>query len=125
MKDRLINSSNLCKFILNYLINKDIICIHPYLDNHISNKIYLKYFNNNICPSTFLIETQKNNNELLLIFNKLKLLLVSVSFGSEITKIDKNIYTLNNKCYLRLSIGYDDNINNLILQIDELINYIK
>lgn len=125
MKDRLINSSNLCKFSLNYLINNDITCIHPYLDNHLSNKIYFKYFNNYICPSTFLIETEKNNNELLLIFNKLKILLVSVSFGSEITKLDQNIYTLYNKYYLRLSIGYNDNIDNLILQINELINYLK
>ena len=125
MKDRLINSSKLCKFALQYLNKYNIICIHPYLHNHISNHICIKYFNQNIYPSTFLLETLKTKNELLYIINKLKLIIVSISFGSNETRIDKNIFSKNNKFYLRLSIGYDDIFNNLLLKLNELIYYLK
>jgi cystathionine beta-lyase/cystathionine gamma-synthase len=117
--------TKLTKKIINYLLKKNIYVIHSYLINHISNDLANEYFNTKYYPSTFAIETNCSKNDLEIIFNKLKILIVSVSFGSYITKIDKNIFTKNNKNYLRISIGYYDNLYRIILGLNELLDYIN
>jgi uncharacterized protein YwgA len=71
-----------------------------------------------------MIETNNNKEELMEILKKIKILNVSVSFGSNLTKIDKNIFVNNNKNCLRLSLGYNDPYYKIILGLNELIGYI-
>jgi len=106
--------SYLTKFTIDLLLSMNIEIIHPYLKNHISYDLAFKYFNMNIYPSTFLIETKNSDNNFKF---------VSVSFGSNETKIDKKIFYNNNKKYIRLSIGYDENLESLKIKIIDLYNY--
>ena len=71
------------------------------------------------CLKVFSLE---NISEIL---KDLKLFKIEVSFGSINTKIDPHIFYKNNISYLRISIGYDDTINNLILGFGDLINKIN
>jgi cystathionine beta-lyase/cystathionine gamma-synthase len=119
MKIRLIKLHILTKKIINYLQEKKIKIIHPYLLDHISNPLAVKYFNLKLFISTFLIEINKNIEEISLLLNNLEF--TSVSFGGCLTKIDKNIFSENNKNYIRLSIGYNDNYDNLVLKINQII----
>jgi len=111
--------------IINYLLNKNIEIVHPYLKNHISYNLALKYLNINIYPSTFLIGTDLNKIQLENILNQINLITVSVSFGSNITRIDKNIFNIENKNYLRLSIGYEETSELLIIKINELLKFLN
>ena len=121
--------SNLTKYIINHLLENNIDIIHPYLNNHPSYNLAIKFLNLNLYPSTFLIKTKFNNDELLNIINSSPgggggngennmIIPTSVSFGSNITKIDKNIFQDN--C-IRLSIGYDETYDSLKEKINELI----
>ena len=122
--NRINKLSLLTRYIIDYLISNNIEIIHPYIKNHISHNLAIKYFNMNIYPSTFLIATKLNEKELINILNMLTIISVSVSFGSNITKIDKNIFSNNNINYLRLSIGYDETNSSLKTKINELLNYL-
>lgn len=119
-ESRMIKLSILTKYTINYLLSENKEIIHPYLNNHISYNLVNEYFDINIYPSTFLIGTIITKEELS--NNKLS----SVSFGSNITKIDKNLFTDINtqKNYIRISIGYEETFESLKIKINDLIKYL-
>lgn len=122
--ERINTTSNLCKQVLNYLNKNNIIIYHPCLEMHKSYIFTIKYFKNNLYPSTFLIGFYCYISNLSELLNDLKIFKIEVSFGSNNTKIDPHIFYKNNITYLRISLGYDDCLSNIILGLDELIDKI-
>jgi len=121
MNTRMKKISFLTKKIINYLNKFNIYIVHPFLLNHISYDIAIKYFDYKIYPSTFLIEINKTIEDINIILKKITIFDISTSFGGNLTKIDKNIFTKNDKNYIRISIGYDDSYSKLIYGFNELI----
>ena len=125
ISDRINYNSILCKQILSYLITKNIIIYHPNISSHKSYNLANKYFKNNLYPSTFLIGFNYYIYNILEILTDLKIFKIEVSFASNNTKLDSHIFYKDNISYLRISIGYEDTIDNLYLGFDELIDKIN
>jgi len=104
--------------------NNNIIINHPSVKTHIAYDNAIKYFKNNLYPSTFTIGFNINKEKLTLIINNLKIFNIETSFGSKLTIIDNYIFNLNNYSYIRISIGYNDSIEYIKSGIDELLNFI-
>jgi len=124
--NRLIKSSNLTLQIINYIesLNYNIQINHPYVNKLIIN-LTKKYFKNNLYPSTFAFGIKIDKDILLDILDKLSILLIETSFGSKLTILDNHIYTINDYSFIRISIGYEDTIDRIILGLNELFNLIK
>jgi cystathionine beta-lyase/cystathionine gamma-synthase len=121
LEERIINSSKLTYQILEYLSQyPEILINHPALDTHPSFHFRKKYFRNNLIPSTFTIGFKINQDKLLEIINKLTILNIETSFGSILSKIDNYINIINDYSYIRLYIGYNDNIDRIKNGLTEL-----
>ena len=118
--------SNLTYQVLDHLLQfTQIIINHPSIETHNSYKLKKTYFKNDLIPSIFTIGFKILENNLLTIINKLSILNIETSFGSNLTKIDDHIYNIEDRSFIRLSIGYDDNIDRIKNGLNELINYIS
>ena len=126
LDERIIKCSNLTYETLEYLYNyKNLIINHPLINTHESYILRKKYFKNNLIPSIFTIGINIDKNKLLEILNKLTILKIETSFGSEQSKIDTYIYEFNNIPHIRLSIGYNDNFDRIKCGLIELIKLIE
>jgi len=126
LEQRIKNSSDLTYQVLKYLCQfPQIIINHPLLETHSSYSLTKKYFKNDLIPSIFTIGFEISEDKLLEIMNKLSILNVETSFGSNLTKIDDYIYKIGNISLIRLAIGYDDNIYRIKDGLKQLINYIN
>jgi cystathionine beta-lyase/cystathionine gamma-synthase len=117
--NRIKNCSIICKQVLNYLTENNIIIYHPCFENHKSYNLAKKYFKNNMYPSTFLLGFNNNKNIENIIKNLL-IFKVEISFGSINTKIDPHVYIKNNIQYLRISLGYEDSFLEICNGLNEL-----
>jgi cystathionine beta-lyase/cystathionine gamma-synthase len=125
--NRIVNSSNNTIDIIDYLqknISSKIISInHPYINIHSSYnlaKLFFNKINNNIVyPPVFTIILNIKYNELKKILMNNKYIENKTSFGTKKSRTD----TWYNEDYtfLRLSIGYDDSIDNIINGINEIL----
>lgn len=123
--NRINNCSKLTYQILEYMSKYNNIKIyHSSLVSHKSFYLGKKYFKNNLIPSIFTISFNINENILLEIINKLKIINIETSFGSKFSKIDNYINKNNNYSIIRLSIGYDDTFDRIRNGIDELMELI-
>ena len=126
LDERIIKCSNLTYETLAYLYDyKTLIINHPLINTHESYILRKKYFKNNLIPSIFTIGINIDKNRLLEILNKLMILKIETSFGSEQSKIDTYIYEFNNIPHIRLSIGYNDNFDRIKCGLIELIKLIE
>ena len=121
---RLNNISKLAVQTINYLLKNNITCIHPCLTNHPSYNNYYKYYNNFYCIGTFLIGFYHPEDQIKEMMDNLKIFEIKSSFCYSKTIINEKIYKLknNNLNFIRLSLGFNDNIDNIIMGINELIN---
>jgi cystathionine beta-lyase/cystathionine gamma-synthase len=125
LEQRIKNSSDLTYQVLDYLLQfPQIVINHPLLKTHNSCNLIKKYFKNNLIPSIFTIGFIITKDNLLEITNKLSILSVETSFGSNLTKIDDYIYEIGEYSFIRLAIGYDDNIEGIKNGLNELIQNI-
>lgn len=125
VKERINKVSDLTYQVLDFLLKQqNLKIIHPFLESHISFELMKLYFKNNLIPSTFMIGFKINQENLFRIINKLTILKVETSFGSNWTKIDTFITCHGDLSFIRLSVGYDDNIERIIKGLEELIHYI-
>ena len=126
LEQRIKHSSNLTFQVLDYLSQfPEIVINHPLLESHSSCDLRKKYFKNNLIPSIFTIGFKIPHDKLLEITNKLSIITVETSFGSSLTKIDDYIYYVDDRSFIRLAIGYDDEIDRIKDGLNELIQYIK
>lgn len=117
--------SDLTYQVLDYLSYfPEIIINHPLLKTHNSCNLVKKYFKNNLIPSIFTIGFKTTETQLLNIINNLLILNVETSFGSNLTKIDDYIYKIDDYSFIRLAIGYDDNLERIKDGLDELMQNI-
>jgi len=122
LEQRIKNSSNLTYQVLDYLLKfPQIVINHPLLETHNSCKLVKKYFKNNLIPSIFTIGFKITKDKFLEKINKLSILSIETSFGSNLTKIDDYIYEKDNHSFIRLAIGYDDTIERIKNGLNELI----
>ncbi len=108
----------LTKQIIEFLIKNNIEIYHPMDKSHISYNHALKYLKSKY-PSIFLININKNKTEIEELLNNLTIIKVLPSFGSNETTIDPWIFENENKNYIRISIGYESNYDEII---NELLN---
>jgi len=126
VEERIINSSKLTYQVIEFLSQyRDIIINHSLLETHPSFNLRKLYFKNNLIPSTFTIGIKINDDKLFDIINKLTILNIETSFGSILTKIDNYINKINDHSFIRLSIGYNDNIERIKLGLNELFSFIN
>lgn len=122
IKNRINNCSLLTYQFLDYMSKyPNILINHPSLVLHESSNLRKLYFKNNLIPSIFTICFKINENILLEILNKLKIINIETSFGSKLSKIDTYINKDNNLSIIRFSIGFEDNIDRIKEGIDELM----
>jgi len=125
IENRLNITSILTHDVINYLqkIDYDIKINHPNY-NQQTIKLAKKYFKNNLYPSTFTFGIKICKDMLLKILNKLNILSIETSFGYKLTILDNYIYVIDNYSFIRISIGYEDNIDRIIMGLNELFDYI-
>ena len=122
---RIKNCSDLTHKVLEYLIQfPQIVINHPSIETHYSYNLSKKYFKDGLIPSIFTIGFNITKYNLQEIINKILILDIETSFGSNLTKIDDFIYNIDNLSFIRLSIGYDDNLCRIINGLNELIHNI-
>lgn len=125
VKNRINNCSQLTYQVLDYMSKyPNILINHPLLISHESYNLREQYFKNKLIPSIFTICFNINENILLEIINKLKIINIETSFGSKHSKIDTYINKDNNLSIIRFSIGYEDNIERIKNGINELMDLI-
>ena len=110
----------LTKHIITYLINNNIEIYHPMNIYHPSYIHAIKFLKSKY-PSIILININKSKEEIEFNLNKLTIIKISPSFGSDNTTIDPWIYENNNKNYIRLSIGYTSILDEIINELNILI----
>ena len=112
MKSRLEKSSNLTINVIKKLVNNNIEVIHPALENHVSHKRAKSYFNG-YYPSvfTFILNTKK---EQALEKMKVAPIELSTSFGAATSRFDSWPIGKKNKSICRFSVGYEDNLENIL-----------
>ena len=125
VKERVTHASELTVNVLEYLSQyKNIIINHPLLKSHPSCELIKKYFKDDLVSSIFTIGFKINKEILYDILNKLTIFSIETSFGSPQTKIDTFINSYDDISFIRLSVGYSDNINRIKKGIDELFQYV-
>ena len=65
------------------------------------------------------------NDKLIEIINKLTIINIETSFGSKLTILDNYIHNINEYSFIRISIGYEDNYERIIMGINELFKLIN
>ena len=112
MKKRLEKSSALTVNVIEKLVNNNIEVIHPALENHKSHNRAKTYFNG-LYPSvfTFILHTKK---EQALEKMKNAPIELSTSFGAPTSRFDSWPIGKKNKTICRFSVGYEDNLENIL-----------
>jgi cystathionine beta-lyase/cystathionine gamma-synthase len=123
LKDRMIKSSNLLKKVVEEIKNNDNIkfIYNPYLntnDSHELSKIFFNKHNLDTLYPPILSISFYDFDKVYEIIKKINILENKTSFGSKYTRIDS---WYDNKC-CRVAIGYDDNIERILLGLNEIIN---
>jgi cystathionine beta-lyase/cystathionine gamma-synthase len=99
---------------------------HPYLPNHPSYILSKFYFKNELYPSVFTMELGYPINKIKSILNKLENLECKTSFGSPMSRIDTHLDEISySTTRVRISIGYADDIDNIMNSINELLSIIN
>lgn len=113
LEDRIKKSSDLTLNIINLFKDKTIIA-HPYLDNFALNNF--KYM-----PSVFTIVVNKKYKHTLKHIKSIDIDL-KTSFGASASKVDPYFKSMKDKTKCRISIGFDDNLDNIINIMNQILN---
>ena len=98
--------------------------IHPYFENHSSHNLMKKYFKQEKIPSVFLITIKKSTRSK--IFKNIKKCIIfdcKTSFGADHSRFDPFCFNIDDLSYIRVSIGYNDDLNIIICGINELLDF--
>lgn len=125
--NRIVESSNKTIEIIDYLqknIYSKIIRInHPYINIHSSYNLAKLFFNkfdeNILYPPVFIIMLDIEYNKLRKILENNKFIENKTSFGTKFSRSDT--WYNENYTFFRLTIGYDDSIDNIINGINEIL----
>lgn len=99
--------------------------IHPYLENHKAHALFEKYFLEHLAPSVFLITIPKvliTKTKLYKALRKCIIFELKTSFGHERSRFDQYLFSLEETLCVRVSLGYNDQPENVISGIHELLN---
>jgi len=126
--NRIVESSNKTIKIIDYLqdvYSKIIRINHPYINIHPSYnlaKLFFNKFNDILYPPVFIIILNIEYieyNELKKILENNKFIENKTSFGTKFSRTDT--WYNENYTFVRLTIGYDDSIDNIINGINEIL----
>ena len=123
--NRIVESSNKTIEIIDYLQNvysKIIRINHPYIDTHPSYnlaKLFFNKFSNILYPPVFIIMLDIEYNELKKILENNKFIENKTSFGTKNSRTD--IWYNEDYTFFRVTIGYEDSIDNIIDGINEIL----
>ena len=96
--------------------------IHPYFEEHPSHDLMKKYFSVKLIPSVFLIVIKYKRKQMEKNLKKCKIFDYKTSFGYKHSRFDPYCFAIDDNTYVRISIGYDDNIDTVINGINELLD---
>lgn len=120
VKERIEKSSKMTLDVINKLLLNKVEIIYPKLSNHKSFELAKKYFGN-LGPSVFTFVMLCKRNVALEIMKKSKIE-CSTSFGSATSRFDSWPISKKKKTICRLSVGYDDNVDDIV---EKFLNMIK
>ena len=124
MNSRMTKTSQMTKQLVQYLEKhpKIMLVNHTSLTSHSSYAKYKKYFGE-IYPSVFTFKVNLKKHDVLAWMRNSKYE-CSTSFGSSKSKFDQWPKCRNNWSLCRFSVGFDDTIDNLIAEFDNMLSKI-
>lgn len=122
MDERIIRTSKMTEELVNYLEQQEKILEvkHPRLESHKSYDRALKYYGD-LGPSVFTFKIGLNKSDALDWMNGSKYI-CSTSFGAPDSRFDQWPSSKKKKTICRFSIGYNDTIENLIEEFNNMLD---